>query len=64
MKKELGYMVPLGGTPEMGPWICCQCGMDNEFMDVCDGCGHNRCKLCESEIDEDDIDFLDVIVET
>ena len=55
-------MLPLEGTPEMGPWICCQCGMTNEFIDVCDGCGHMKCRTCESEIDNDDIDFIDIIV--
>jgi len=37
--------------------------MAYEFIDVCYGCGHMRCRMCESEVDEDDIDFIDIIVE-
>ena len=57
-------MIMLEGTHEMKPWICCQCEIINEFVDVCDACGHERCDVCISEIDEDDVDFIDIIVET
>jgi len=47
----------------MESWVCCQCGASNELSSTCECCEHERCELCESEIDEDDYDFFDVILQ-
>ena len=47
----------------MESWVCCHCETFNDFNSTCEYCGHERCELCESEIDEDDYDFFDVILQ-
>jgi hypothetical protein len=32
-------------------------------MNTCDVCGHERCEACIDEINEDDTDFIDLIIE-